>query len=284
MTASPRLPFVAAACLALLPAACKQETPAPAPKSAAELAVIEREVESASMRAWLARMLTCGDRDFLRADAALQRKQLMKVPGLSCELGSNGAPMRCSIAPPLHLAQADIDWFVIGPPQDALATIILPAPPESVRASISAGSGAVTPGTDLGDTTVQCALTDEALTPGAIAGTVKRDGDPSASVRVCAFELADGVPTCTRTERGKRDYRIENLVRGDYLVLAVPGDAPDGRVGYTDCEGAADTPCTHELKVVVVEAGRTTEGIDPADLRTMQDAGDWPQPPPPAER
>lgn len=281
----PRLPTSAIlVALALLPAACTQEAPAPPPKTAEELAVISREVETASMRAWLARMLTCGDRDFLRADDVLQRKQLMKVPGLTCELGGNGAPMRCAIAPPLHLAQADIGWFVIGQPQDALATIVLPAPPESVRASISAGSGAVTPGTDLGDTTVQCALTDDALAPGAIAGTVMRDGDPSASVRVCAFELADGVPTCTRTERGARDYRIDNLVRGDYLVLAVPGDAPDGRVGYTDCDAdEAETPCTHELKVVVVEAGKTTEGIDPADLRTMQDAGDWPQPPP-AER
>lgn len=278
------LPFALVA-FTLLPAACGQDAPAPVAKTPEELAVISREVETASMRAWLARMLTCGDTDFLRGTSEQQRARLSKLPGVACESGGNGAPLRCSIAPPLHLAQADIGWFVIGPPQEDLATIILPAPPESVRTSITGGRGIVTPGTDLGDTTVQCGLTDAALAPGTIAGTVQRAGDPEDSVRVCAFELADGVPTCTRTARGERAYRIEGLRRGDYLVLAVPADAPDARIGFTDCDPTdADTPCSHELKVVVVEAGKTTDEIDPADLQSMQDAGDWPQPPPPAER
>ena len=278
------LPFALVA-FTLLSTACKQDAPAPVAKTPEELAVISREVETASMRAWLARMLTCGDTDFLRGTSEQQRARLSKLPGVACESGGNGAPLRCSIAPPLHLAQADIGWFVIGPPQEDLATIILPAPPESVRTSITGGRGIVTPGTDLGDTTVQCGLTDAALAPGTIAGTVKRAGDPEDSVRVCAFELADGVPTCTRTARGERAYRIEGLRRGDYLVLAVPADAPDARIGFTDCDPTdADTPCSHELKVVVVEAGKTTDAIDPADLQSMQDAGDWPQPPPPAER
>ena len=157
---------------------------------------------------------------------------------------------------------------------------MLPAPPEALRNSISAGAGALSPSTDLGDTTLQCALTDNALAPGAIAGTVQREGDPSSSVRVCAFELAEGMPTCVRTQVGQRDYRLQ-LTRGDYLVFAVPGDAPESRVGYTDCDiGNTDAPCEHELKVVVVRAGETTEGIDPADVRTRDEAGDWPQPPP----
>lgn len=276
--------FALLAALAVLTTACGKEAPAPVAKSPEELAVISREVENASMRAWLARMLTCGDTQFLRGTTDEQRARLTKLPGVTCEGGDNGAALRCAIAPPLHLAQADIGWFVIGPPQDDLATIILPAPPESVRTSLTGGRGSVTPGTDLGDTTVQCGLTDVALAPGAITGKVKREGDPASSVRVCAFELADGVPTCTRTARGERTYRIENLSRGDYLVLAVPGDAPDGRVGFTDCDGHdPDAACTHELQVVVVEAGKTTEKVDPADLQTMQDAGDWPQPPPAEE-
>ena len=83
-----------------------------------------------------------------------------------------------------------------------------------------------------------------------------------------------------RTQVGQRDYRLQ-LTRGDYLVFAVPGDAPESRVGYTDCDiGNTDAPCEHELKVVVVRAGETTEGIDPADVRTRDEAGDWPQPPP----
>jgi hypothetical protein len=208
------------------------------------------------------------------------------MAGVACEAGTepgrNSAPLRCSVSPPLQLAQADIAWFVIGAPQDDLATIVLPAPPEALRSTIATGTGVLSAGTDLGDTTVQCALTDDALAPGAIAGTVHREGDPAAAVRVCAFELADdGVTTCTLTAQGERKYRIEGLARGDYLVLAIPGDAPDGRVGYTDCDvGDTTTPCTHELKVVAVRAGKTTEPIDLADLRTMEEAGDWPQPPP----
>jgi hypothetical protein len=271
----------ATACMTLMVlAACGRQPPAPAPVPV-DARNVARDTDAAAMRAWLERMLTCGDREFLRSGASAQRARLAHMPGVSCEANADGAPLRCAISPPLTLAQADIAWFVIGVPQHDLATIILPAPKESLRTAISAGTGTLSPGTDLGDTTVQCALTDDALRPGAIAGTVQREGDPSAAVRVCAFELAEGVPTCTQTQPGERAYRIENLSRGDYLVLAIPGDAPDGRIGYTDCDPMdIETPCSHELKVVVVEAGRTTAGIDPADLRMMEEAGDWPQPPP----
>ena len=269
---------------ALLPAACSQGTPAPAAPASVD-ASTAREEADASMRAWLASMLTCGDREFLRSDIDLQLRHLSKIPGMKCSVApatnSNGAPLRCAIDPPLHLAQADIAWVVIGRPQDDIATIVLPAPPESLRTSLSTGVGMLSEGTDLGDTTVQCALTDEALAPGAITGTVQRRGDPSAAVRVCAFELADGVPTCITPPDGERKFRIDKLPRGDYLVLAVPEDAPDARVGFTDCTRAPDAaPCTHELQIVVVRAGRTTQGVDPADVQPMQDAGDWPQPPP----
>jgi hypothetical protein len=270
---------------AVLPAACNKDVAAPAATPALD-AGTAREEETASMRAWLARMLTCGDRDFLRSDIDMQQRHLTKIPGMQCKVApgannNNAAPLRCAIVPPLHLAQADIGWFVIGRPQDEISTIILPAPAESLRTSLSTGIGMLSEGTDLGDTTVQCALTDEALAFGAISGTVQRQGDASASVRVCAFELADGVPTCTRTPDGERRFRIDKLPRGDYLVLAVPEDAPDARVGFTDCTRVPDAPaCTHVLQVVEVRAGRTTEGVDPADVQPMQDAGDWPQPPP----
>ena len=237
-------------------------------------------VDVAYSRAWLTRALTCGDRAFLQATADEQRARLAHLEGTTCEPGEAGAPLRCAITPSLRIGQADIAWFVIGAPSQDLVPIILPAPPEALRTSISAGTGALSPSTDLGDTTLQCALSDNALANGVIAGTVRRAGEPSASVRVCAFELAEGMPTCTRTAMGERDYRLE-LPRGDYLVFAVPSDAPDARVGFTDCEfGQADAACAHELKVVVVRAGETTAGIDPSDLRSLEEAGDWPQPPP----
>ena len=89
------------------------------------------------------------------------------------------------------------------------------------------------------------------------------------------------MPTCTQTTPGEHTYRLDGLVRGDYLLYALPRDAPDARIGYTDCDpGEAEVPCTHELKVVSVEAGRATEGIDPADLRSLEEAADWPAPPP----
>jgi len=147
-----------------------------------------------------------------------------------------------------------------------------------------AGSGELASGTDLGDTRVECALNDGALAPGAIAGVVARVGDPGTAVRVCAFELNDGVATCVRTARGERAYHIDGLTRGDYVVLAIPGETRDARIGYTDCVADNDdddkTPCTHELKIVAVPAGRTVDAIDPADLRTLDEAASWPQPPP----
>jgi len=273
----------------LLLAACGRDNappgmPAPATTSptAAPATTGSPMITSAdAMRAWLARALTCGDRDFLRADTATQHARLSHMQGVVCEPTAPGAPLRCAIAPALRIGQADVGWFVIGAPQFDLAPVVLPAPQDMLRNAMSAGTGALSPGNDLGDTTVQCALTDEALAPGAIAGTVLRDGDRDSTMRVCAFELSEGVPTCTQTTPGGHTYRLDGLVRGDYLLYALPRDAPDARIGYTDCDpGEAEVPCTHELKVVSVEAGRATEGIDPADLRSLEEAADWPAPPP----
>jgi hypothetical protein len=102
-----------------------------------------------------------------------------------------------------------------------LTPIVLPAPPEALRNAMPAGSGALSPGTDLGDTTVECAMRDGALAKGAISGKVLRGGDDDSAMRVCAFELAEGMPICTQTARGQRAYKLE-LQRGDYLVLAIP--------------------------------------------------------------
>jgi hypothetical protein len=274
----------AIACATLALAGCGRETPLPTaapPTASTAPAAGDASAQSDATRAWLARALTCGDRAFLRTDVQSQHARLMHMSGVHCEALTTGAPLRCTIAPTLRIAQAEIGWFVIGTPQFDLLPIVLPAPPEAVRNAMSAGTGNLLPGTDLGDTTVQCALTDEALTPGAIAGTVHREGDPAAAVRVCAFELAEGVPTCTQTAPGERTFRIDNLARGDYLVYAIPDDAPDVRIGYTGCDASdEDVGCTHELKVVSVEAGRATEPVDPEDLRSLDEAADWPQPPP----
>ena len=256
-------------------------TPVPAPVAVATDS--DAAARDDATRAWLAKMLTCADRDFLRVDAPAQRARLVHMAGVTCEPAVEGQPLRCAITPLLRLGQAEIGWFVLGGAQSDIATLLLPAPPEALRTVLTSGVASQSPATSVGDTTVQCPLTDDALAPGAIAGTVQREGDPSASVRVCAFELAEGGAACAQTASGERAYRIEGLARGDYLVVAMPGDAPDARVGWTDCDSgapAADTPCTHELEVVTVEAGRMTGDIDPGDLRNLDEAGDWPQPPP----
>lgn len=276
--------------LALVLTGCGGGSP-PATVAAASQATRSAPAEASDpRRAALADILTCRDRGFLARSPEEQRAALVSIEGVACDASSPGAPNRCAILPSLKVGGADIAWFVIGTPNEDLTPIILPAPPEALRNAMPAGSGALSPGTDLGDTTVECAMRDGALAKGAISGTVLRGGDADSAMRVCAFELAEGMPICTETARGQRAFKLD-LQRGDYLVLAIPVDEHDTRVGYSECDapfvGASrdprntdDTPCSHELKVVTVRAGETTTGVDPADLRELGEAGDWPQPPP----
>lgn len=276
--------------LALVLGGCGGRGPS-APVAVAPQATRNVPAEAADpRRAALANILTCRDRAFLARSPEEQRAALVSIEGVACDAASPGAPNRCAILPSLKLGGADIAWFVIGTPNEDLTPIVLPAPPEALRNAMPAGSGALSPGTDLGDTTVECAMRDGALAKGAISGKVLRGGDDDSAMRVCAFELAEGMPICTQTARGQRAYKLE-LQRGDYLVLAIPVDQHDTRVGYSECDApfvgesrdsrhVDDTPCSHELKVVTVRAGETTTGVDPADLRELGEAGDWPQPPP----
>lgn len=281
--------------LALLVAGCSGGSPsapvgnAPqATRSAAAVADVDPR------RAALANILTCRDRAFLARSREEQRAALVSIEGVACDTASPGAPNRCAILPALKVGGADIAWFVIGSPTEDLTPIVLPAPPEALRNAMPAGSGALSPGTDAGDTTVECAMRDGALDKGAISGTVLRGGDKDSAMRICAFELAQGMPMCIQTAPGQRAFKID-VQRGDYLVLAIPADQHDTRVGYTECDAPFvgesdggrnkatrddDTLCSHELKVVTVRAGETTSGVDPADLRALEEAGDWPQPPP----
>ena len=273
-------------------AGCGDESPVPvsAPSTPPTRAESDATAANDATRAWLARALTCGDRAFLRIDQAEQRKRLVHAEGVTCTPESDNSALRCAIVPALRIGNAEIGWFVLGAAHAGVAPVILPAPPDALRNAMPAGAGELASGTDLGDTRVECALSEGALAPGAIAGVVARSGDPEASVRVCAFELNDGVATCTRTARGERAYHIDGLSRGDYVVLAIPGEAPDARIGYTDCvahnddeddaRARRDTPCTHELRIDAVPAGKTVGAIDPADLRTLEEAASWPQPPP----
>ena len=145
-------------------------------------------------------------------------------------------------------------------------------------------SRAVARHTSLGDTTVQCALhrrraRARARSPARCCASGDR------GVR-CACARSNSPKACRPARRRRRaSARIGSkaLSRGDYLVVAMPGRRAGcarrlDRLRRGDT--AADAPCTHELEVVTVEAGRTTGDIDPADLRNLEEAGDWPQPPP----
>ena len=266
----------------LVVSGCGDSTPTPA---AAPVAAATTNVPASASfdesRAWLASALLCGDRAFLKSGRAAQRRRLAQIEGVRCDARQAGAPLRCSVYPLLEFGRASVGWFVLEAPQDDVAEVMLPAPPDALRTRLSAGTGDAAPGNDLGDTTVRCALADGALAPGAIAGTVRHVHAADATFRVCAFELNEGTASCVATAAGESAYRIDGLSRGDYLVYARPSDAPDTRIGYTDCDpGAPEAPCDHQLQVVAVQSNDAVEGIDPADLRTVEQAADWPQAPP----
>lgn len=112
---------------------------------------------------------------------------------------------------------------------------------------------------------------------GAIAGSLSYPSEVLPAMRICAFELAEGASHCTSSVSGQREYRIEGIPRGDYLVLAYPRDDSDAPGGYTGCANDLNASCTaHGLRVVVVEAGKTTDDINPADFYAGDAGVDWP--------
>jgi hypothetical protein len=262
----------------LLLSGCGDSSPTPA---AAPVEAAPATTSFEDSRAWLASALLCGDRAFLKSGRAAQRRRLAQVEGVQCEAGQAATPLRCSVYPLLEFGRASVGWFVLGAPDNDVAEVMLPAPADALRTRLSAGTGDAAPGNDLGDTTVRCALADGALAPGAIAGTVRHEHAADATYRVCAFELNEGTASCVVTAAGESTYRIDGLSRGDYLVYARASDEPGHRVGYTDCDpDAPDAPCDHQLQVVAVQSPEAVDGIDPADLRTVEQAADWPQAPP----
>lgn len=117
----------------------------------------------------------------------------------------------------------------------------------------------------------------KAMDTGAIAGSLSYPSEVLPAMRVCAFERAEGASHCTTSVYGQREYRIEGIPRGDYLVLAYPRDDSGAPGGYTGCANDLNASCTaHDLRVVVVEAGKTTDDIDPADFYAGDAGVDWP--------
>lgn len=117
----------------------------------------------------------------------------------------------------------------------------------------------------------------KAMDTGVIAGSLSYPSEALPAMRVCAFELAEGASRCTSSVPGQREYRIEGMPRGDYLVLAYPRDGSGAPGGYTGCADDLNASCTaHDLLVVVVEAGKTTDDIDPADFYAGDAGVDWP--------
>ena len=112
---------------------------------------------------------------------------------------------------------------------------------------------------------------------GAIAGMLGYPSETLPAMRVCAFELADGAARCITSTPGQRAYRIDGTPRGDYQVLAYPRDGSGAPGGYTGCVDDLSVNCTeHDLRVVVVEAGKTTNDIDPIDFYAGDAGVDWP--------
>lgn len=115
---------------------------------------------------------------------------------------------------------------------------------------------------------------------GAIAGTLSYPSEALPAMRVCAFALEEGASHCISSTPGQRVYRIDDIPRGEYQVLAYPRDGSGAPGGYTGCVDDLSASCTgHDLRVVVVEAGKTTHDIDPADFYAGDAGVDWPAEP-----
>ena len=119
-----------------------------------------------------------------------------------------------------------------------------------------------------------------AASTGRITGTLSYPSEYLPPMRVCAFELAEATPYCVRTGKDQAQYRLDGVPPGDYLVLAFPQEADALPGGYTGCVPDLIAACSdHDLKPIIVAAGKTTPDIDPTDYYT--DAADWPQEPAP---
>jgi hypothetical protein len=199
------------------------------------------------------------------------------MPGVVCEPTAPGAPLRCAIAPALRIGQADVGWFVIGAPQFDLARRAARAQDNAAQCDVG-GHGGLVARNDLGDTTVQCALTDErsrrARSRGPYSATAIAT-PPCACVRSNSPRRADlhagrhqantpiaSTASCVAITCSTRSHRDARM-RASVTPIAIPAK-----------RGALHA----RTKVVSVEAGRATEGIDPADLRSLEEAADWPAP------
>ncbi len=146
--------------------------------------------------------------------------------------------------------------------------------PSPVEATVEPSPAAVTP--------EKTPVAANAPDTGAIAGTLSYPSEVLPAVRVCAFELAEGAPYCISSAPGQRGYRIDGIPLGDYQVLAYPREGDGAPGGYTGCVDELNASCTdHDLRVVVVAAGKTTRGIDPADFYAGDAGVDWPSAPEP---
>ncbi len=146
--------------------------------------------------------------------------------------------------------------------------------PPPVEANAAPRPAAVTPETT--------PVTTHAPGTGAITGTLSYPSEELPAMRVCAFELAEGAPYCISSAPGQREYRIDGVPLGDYQVLAYPREGDGAPGGYTGCVDELNASCTdHDLRVVVVAAGKTMRGIDPADFYAGDAGVDWPTAPEP---
>lgn len=160
------------------------------------------------------------------------------------------------------------------PAQSAVSAGAVPGPATTAN-GIEQTPAAVPPAPD----TIQPKAMN-AKDTGAIAGALRYPSEEIPAMRVCAFELAEGAAHCITSARGQREYRIEAIPYGDYQLLAYPRDGSGAPGGYTGCVDDLNANCTaHDLRVVVVEAGKTTHDINPADFYAGDAGVDWPEEP-----
>ena len=104
-------------------------------------------------------------------------------------------------------------------------------------------------------------------------------GFPDMDARLAALSAFYGGPAWA----AHREAANATMIDSDDVLLLKPVAPASGfalDVSMPHVSHAPDAPCDHQLQVVAVQSPEAVDGIDPADLRTVEQAADWPQAPP----
>ena len=97
---------------------------------------------------------------------------------------------------------------------------------------------------------------------GGIEGIIHVGNRPPPALRVCAYPVAGGTPTCVETAAGAASYRID-VVPGRYVVSGRAQEDAGMAFAHAQRIRCIRAPCPPDTAIVVeVRSGDTSSGID----------------------